>query len=121
MKIRIVALAVVGIFIFSCAPKVITPAPKEIAPAQEVQKDDEVAVSVNKNLLPIADANTPSKSMVLAEGKNLFENNCAKCHKLYDPSDFNAEQWKPIMLSMQKKAKLQDAEREKIYNYLTMK
>ena len=114
MKIRIVALGVVGMFIFSCAPKVVTP-------TQEVKKDDEVAVSVNTTLAPIADANTPSKEMVLVEGKNLFENNCAKCHELYDPSDFNAEQWKPIMLSMQKKAKLQDAEREKIYYYLTTK
>ena len=55
----------------------------------------------------------------LAEGRTLFLNNCAKCHDLYSPKDFNAEQWKPIMLDMQKKAKISDSEREKIYAYLT--
>ena len=49
-----------------------------------------------------------------------YENNCAKCHKLYNAKDYTAEQWKPILVSMQKKAKITDQEREKIYTYLTM-
>lgn len=110
MKIRIVAIAVVGIFIFSCAPKVVTP-------IAEAKKEEIKFKVINK---PVA-ANSGILTTELAEGKNLFENNCAKCHKLYSPSDFTAEQWTPIVLSMQKKAKIQDAEREKIYNYLTMK
>jgi cytochrome c5 len=114
MKIRIVALAVIGVFVFSCAPKVVTP-------VQEVKKDDEVAVTVNNKVTPIADSNTPSPSRALAEGKNLYENNCAKCHKLFAPTDYTAEQWTPIVLRMQKKAKIQDDEREKIYFYLTAK
>lgn len=55
----------------------------------------------------------------LAEGKSLYENNCAKCHKLFNPKDFSAEEWKPIVLKMQKKAKIDDATREKIYAYLS--
>ncbi len=115
MKIRIVAaLAVVGMFIFSCAPKVVTP----VADAKE--EDQKAVVVKNAEQTGLED-----KSIVmtaaLAEGKNLFENNCAKCHKLYNPSDYSAEQWTPIVLRMQKQAKIQDAEREKIYNYLTMK
>lgn len=55
---------------------------------------------------------------VLAEGKSLYGMNCAKCHELFDKTSFNAEEWKPIVLSMQKKAKISDEHREKIYTYL---
>ncbi len=60
-----------------------------------------------------------SFSPVVDEGQFIYENNCAKCHDLYNPKDFNAEQWKPILLKMQKEAKISDEEREKIYAYLT--
>jgi mono/diheme cytochrome c family protein len=43
-----------------------------------------------------------------AEGKMLYKNNCSKCHKLYDAKSFSKEQWTPIMLKMQKKAKISD-------------
>ena len=56
----------------------------------------------------------------LAEGKSLYENNCAQCHNLYDAKDFSAEKWKPIVLRMQKKAHLDDMQGQKIYSYLTM-
>lgn len=60
-----------------------------------------------------------SFSPIVDEGQFIYENNCAKCHDLYNPKDFNAEQWKPILLKMQKEAKISDEEREKIYAYLT--
>ena len=60
-----------------------------------------------------------SFSPVVDEGQFIYENNCAKCHDLYNPKDFNPEQWKPILLKMQKEAKISDEEREKIYAYLT--
>lgn len=56
----------------------------------------------------------------LIAAKMSYENNCAKCHELFKPKDYTAEQWKPILVSMQKKAKITDQEREKIYTYLTM-
>lgn len=96
MKTKLVMVALVGTALFSCAPKVITSPPPPLAPA---------------NVMTSA----------LVEGKNLYENNCGKCHNLYDSHEFNAEQWKPIVLRMQPKAKIQDSERELIYNYLTMK
>ena len=103
MKLRILSLAVVGVIVYSCSPKV--------APA----------VTVAKPPVPPPIPVVATLSAELAEGKSLYENNCAKCHKLYDRHEFTAEQWTPITLSMQKKAKIQDAERIKIYNYLTMK
>jgi len=92
MKNKILAMALLSLTIYSCSPKVV--------PTEEPKKIE--------------------LSAALAEGKSLYENNCAKCHDLFKPKDFNAEQWKPIMLSMQKKAKISDEQREKIYNYVTM-
>ncbi len=99
MKYKVLALAVLATIIYSCASKT-------AVATTEVKKEE----------VKIATVLTPE----LAEGKSLYENNCAKCHSLYNASDFNAEQWKPIVLSMQKKAKLDDAQGQKIYNYLTM-
>lgn len=56
---------------------------------------------------------------VLSEGKSLYGMNCAKCHKLYDAKSFTAEEWAPIVLRMQKKARISDEQREYIYAYLT--
>ena len=43
---------------------------------------------------------------------------CAKCHKLYEPKDFTKEDWKPILVRMQKKAKLDDVKMASITNYI---
>jgi hypothetical protein len=99
MKIKIIAIVLLGTFIYSCSPKVIQ---------TEAPKVEDAPVVIEAPL-----------TAELAEGRTLFVNNCPKCHDLYSPKDFNAEQWKPIMLSMQIKAKISDEEREKIYAYLT--
>ena len=56
----------------------------------------------------------------LAQGKELFDTKCGKCHKLPNTANFSAEEWEPIMLRMQKKAKITDEERVLVYNYVTM-
>ncbi|MFM9987511.1 cytochrome c [Flavobacterium sp.] len=91
MKIRIIAVAILGIFLYSCSPKV-------IAPVTEVKKVEL----------------TPE----LAAGRTLYENNCAKCHKLYSPTNFSEQDWKPILVRMQKKARLDDAQMVEISNYI---
>jgi cytochrome c5 len=100
MKYKVLTLAVLATIIYSCASK--SSIPTAVTPKEEIK---------------FATVMTPE----LAEGKSLFENNCGKCHDLYKASDFNAEQWKPIVLDMQKKANLDDLQGQKIYNYLTMK
>jgi cytochrome c5 len=99
MKYKILTLAVLATIIYSCASK--SSVPVATAPKEEVK---------------VATVLTPD----LAEGKSLYENSCARCHKLYDPKDFNAEQWKPIVLRMAPKARLDEVQGQKIYNYLTM-
>ena len=91
MKTRILAFAVLGIFIYSCSPKV-------IAPVSEVNK---VAL-------------TPE----LAAGRTLYENNCARCHKLPQVNELSQEAWKPVLVRMQKKSKLDDTQMAGISNYI---
>lgn len=93
MKSKTALLALVLVFISSCASRVVTP-----------------AAEATKSLTP-----------ELAEGKMLFQNNCAKCHNLKNPNKYTPEEWRPILMRMQKKAKISDEEREKIYHYVTMK
>jgi cytochrome c5 len=54
-------------------------------------------------------------------GKEIYENNCAKCHELTDPKRFSIQGWQPILKTMQFKARLQDADMDKINAYLASK
>ena len=109
MKIKILIAALVAILIYSCSPKIAPQVTeeKEVAEIKEVTRVTEV-VGVIGMLTP-----------EMYEGKNMYENNCASCHKLYATKAFSADEWKPILNNMQKNTKLQDAEIEKIYKYLT--
>jgi len=59
-----------------------------------------------------------SKAVATDAGKVAYENHCTKCHGLFKPTDFNKEQWAPILVSMQKKAHLSDAEMAPITAYI---
>jgi cytochrome c5 len=108
MKLRILAFVVIGTVMYSCSPKLAPtppPTPPEPAPAEQIAAVAPVAV--------ISDD--------LAEGKSLYENNCAKCHELHDPKKFNEMQWFEITLRMQPMAEISDEVRQKIYKYVTAK
>ncbi|WP_353084871.1 cytochrome c [Flavobacterium sp.] len=108
MKLRIISVAIIGILIYSCSPK-ITP---QVTEASNVKGDpEEPAISTASLPVSLA-ANSP-------DGKSIYENNCAKCHKLYDPKSFSRQAWIPILYDMQKKAQLSDAEMDKILAYLS--
>ncbi len=99
MKIKIIVL--VSVFIAGCAAK---PAvvPQVETPIQPV----------------IVEAVSAFSPEYLAEGKTTFENNCARCHQLYSPNEFDKTEWKKITNRMQNKAHLDDVQIEKVYQYI---
>lgn len=105
MKLKILGAAVLAAILYSCGSKQPTvatvpePPQKEVPPAQPE---------------PMATVMTEE----LIAGQRSYENNCAKCHGLFKPTDFTKDQWAPILVSMQKKAHLSDAEMIPITNYI---
>jgi cytochrome c5 len=101
MKSSIFIGLVVLSVVFACAPK-------KVVVTEEIPVVKEIAAEKFE-----------ITAEVIAEGKNLYTTSCADCHSLYEKESFTAEQWKPIVLRMQKNTKLSDLQREKIYAYLT--
>lgn len=96
MKTKFFLIGLFVMLIYSCSPKIVPPPPPPTIEA----KAEKVFGSLAE------------------EGKYLYENNCAKCHKLYDSKSYSPEDWKQILVRMQKKAKISDEQRDKIYNYI---
>ena len=101
MKSSIFIGLVVLSVVFACAPK-------KVVVTEEIPVVKEIAAEKFE-----------ITAEVIAEGKNLYTTSCADCHSLYEKESFTAEQWKPIVLRMQKNTRLTDLQREKIYAYLT--
>lgn len=104
MKLKIIVIAFVALLIYSCAAK-------SSVTIVETKKEE-----LSKE--PVVETKYVVMTEALAEGKTLFENNCAKCHSLYNPKDFSSEQWQPILIRMQKEAGLDDAQMGSISNYI---
>lgn len=97
MKSRILTVAALAVIVFSCATK----------------KESPKIVDVIKPVKSVE--STPA----VASGQSLYDKNCGGCHKLYKPTEFSKEDWKPILVSMQKKAHLDDAEMALISDYIS--
>ena len=50
--------------------------------------------------------------------KKLYNAKCAKCHKFYDPANYNDVEWESWMKKMGKKAKLKSAQYDLLVRYL---
>jgi len=119
MKTKIIILASLSL-LFSCATKSVvadtskTTAPTEIKVVQE-------AVSIERSVVPETKPVATKLTMLtreLYESKNLYENSCNKCHKLYSPNEFSKEEWPKILHKMQRKAKLDDPQIAGIQDYI---
>jgi cytochrome c5 len=93
-----------------------TPAAVSSVTAKKSQGD-----KVNQETVAVTTIKEATPSVMtaeLAQGKDLYENNCAKCHDLFKPQDFSKEAWAPILVSMQEKASLSDMQMVSISNYI---
>jgi len=97
---KILALAIVTVFLVSC-------------------NSQKTSVATTAPVAPMV-TETPMAALPteLAEGQNLYSNNCANCHKLFEPKKFTKEEWTPILVSMGKKAHLDGTQMASITNYI---
>lgn len=51
-------------------------------------------------------SNKAVSAEILAQGKEISETKCGKCHKLHETTEFNADQWTKILDRMIPKARL---------------
>lgn len=51
-------------------------------------------------------------------GKNILHDDCAKCHKVFDPNSRTPEQWNAILRRMIPKARLNEADARLVRAYL---
>lgn len=61
--------------------------------------------------------NTNSKTDFL-EGRNLYISKCGGCHQLFDPNGYTKDEWKKIMVTMQEKSKINNHQKNEIYNWI---
>lgn len=114
MKVQITVALFVLAITYGCTAK------KTIVTLPEVNKNNgPTEVSPSLAIAEPLSGKVDLTTEALVEGKSLYGMHCAKCHDLFEPKSFTAEEWKPIVLRMQKEASISDTEREKIYAYLT--
>lgn len=66
----------------------------------------------------VADVKKNFSDAQMAEGKTLWEGNCNKCHKLFDPSSRTVDKWEDVLPRMSKRAKLTDEQAGMVRAYL---
>jgi mono/diheme cytochrome c family protein len=54
----------------------------------------------------------------IVAGKKLYTGKCARCHKFYDPTAYDATKWNKWMQKMKLKAKLNDVQYQQLTNYV---
>jgi len=74
----------------------------------------------SKSFLP--PANPPNVTGLSADELNqaarLYTIKCAKCHKFYNPADYNDAEWHTWMTKMSKKARLKPGQQDLLSRYL---
>jgi len=52
------------------------------------------------------------------EGRDLYMSKCGGCHQLFDPNNYSKGEWSKIMVAMQEKSKINDQQKNEIYNWI---
>jgi hypothetical protein len=66
-----------------------------------------------------ADITATATLTELQQGRDLYINNCGKCHGLYSPDTYSSTQWKSIMNSMAPKTGLTAAQALLVTKFVT--
>lgn len=53
------------------------------------------------------------------EGMKVYQSSCGRCHDLKNTAEYTSEEWRPIMNSMAKKARLTDSQKAQVLAYVT--
>jgi len=54
----------------------------------------------------------------LKTGREIYVKKCSSCHQLHLPSQYNEKVWSANLTEMQARAKITDAEKQLIYQYI---
>lgn len=60
----------------------------------------------------------PVPNETVSAGRDLYVNDCAKCHKVRKVDAFTSEQWSKILPAMSKKAKFDDTKANQVRAYV---
>ncbi|MBL0012623.1 MAG: cytochrome c [Flavobacterium sp.] len=108
----ILGIVAVAVFASCGTPAAVSSSTTANASTEEKAKPDQVAKTSRKEVKQLV------MTAALTEGKDLYDNNCAKCHRLFEASEYKKEEWAPILVEMQQKAHLNDAQMASISNYI---
>lgn len=97
--LTIFSLMFTSVLLTECTPK--KTASGEMSPEQKV-------ADVKKNYTEAQ----------LEEGKVLWQNNCAQCHKLFEPESRSVDKWEKILPNMSMRAKLNDQQAAMVRAYI---
>lgn len=83
--------------------------------------------SCSKNDTNISSLYVPTSSDVttkatldeLTQGRQLYIDNCSRCHQLYSPDSFNSSQWKTIISAMAPRTPMSSSEVQLVTKYVT--
>lgn len=117
MKTKIISALAITAILFSCATKTVPTPPVTPQVSNEEQNQKGKVIAEMKYEQPKANSKVET-SKKFEIGKDIYQNNCAKCHDLYAAKDFKKEEWSPILVKMQGKAKLDDTQMELISSYI---
>lgn len=55
----------------------------------------------------------------IKSARKIYLGKCAKCHKLYDPAEYEQKDWDEWMVKMNKKSKLKPEQAELLARYIS--
>jgi cytochrome c5 len=97
---KLITIVVISLVVFACSHKTTS----TVAKTESTVKTESATVS---------------NAQYLA-GKTIYEAKCGRCHKLFSPDKGNMTQWTKWIDKMAPKAKLTDAEKAQVTDYVSV-